>query len=82
LKVLKFFPLGPEEIVFLKIFFVELHVEDSALLLGGIGQDWVTFLVMLEALVYGPPPSVLFEKLNHERRVVSFTYESTVELEL
>ena len=68
--------------MFLKIFFVKLHVEDRALLLGGVGQDWIAFLVMLEALVYGPPPSVLFEKLNHERRVVSFTHETTVKLEL
>ena len=68
--------------MFLKIFFVKLHVVDIALLLGWERQDWVALFVMLQALVYSPPPSMLLEKLNHERRIVTFSNKTSVKLEL
>ena len=66
----------------LKVLFMQLHVEHRSLLLSRVWQNRVSLFIILEALVNGPPPSVLLEERNHERCVITFPNKSSVELEL
>jgi len=52
------------------------------LVLGRVGQDRVTFFVVLEALVDGPPPPVELEHLHDQGSVVASADEPPVELEI
>lgn len=72
-------PLRPQKVVLLKAFFVQLQV--YCLVLQGLRYNYLAVLIVRETLMHGPPPAMVLEYLDDERRVVAATYIALVELE-
>jgi len=74
-------PLGPDQVVLLEVFPVEVRVQlllEVAVVLG----NEASFIVGREDLVHLPPPAIVLEEVDQQVSIVAFPHEDLVELEL
>ncbi len=77
MKVSVLLPLSPNEIMFSKIFLVQIQVCSIFR-----WQKYVPIYSNRQGLVYVPPPSVILEQLDNQLRVITLAYKPFIELEL
>lgn len=75
------FPLSPNKVMFLKVFFMHIFIQ-TLKILTCIRQYDLTFICVLKCLIDVPPPSVVLEKVDYQLWIVAFAHKYLIELEL